>query len=92
MSQTSSFDYQELVQENKHLRKKLYLLQKNGTLPRSINDQLAEKEIRTLVHKFKHEGKPYIDTIDIYQTLKIPGEQADRIMTKLVQEGVIRDD
>ena len=82
---------QLLLKENNQLKQALASA-KNSTQPRIISDEQAELELRKFIATFKDEKKTYIGALDIYFELHIPAKQTDRIMKKLVNEGVVGDD
>lgn len=56
---------------------------------RKINDKSARKEITSYIIKQKNRGISKVDAWEIYDTVKLPPEQIDKVMTKFEEEGKV---
>ncbi len=55
----------------------------------NISDTEAEVKIREFLQERKKQGLKDVNALDFYVYLHLPAPQVDRIMTKLVKEGVV---
>ena len=57
----------------------------------NISDQEAEVKIRSFLQERKDQKLKDISALDFYVYLHLPAPQVDRIMTKLVKEGLVKE-
>ena len=56
-----------------------------------ITDEMAESMIKNLIQELKKKGEKIIDDIEIIKKFNIPIEQVDKILDKLIKDGIIAD-
>lgn len=54
-----------------------------------LPEKEAELKIREFIQERKKKGAKEINILEFMIKLHLPGDQIDRIMTKLVKEGVV---
>lgn len=79
-----------LINEINHLKEEIEKL-KQARMQRLcvIEDKEAKIRIKSLIEKFKSEGRDKIDIIDLINELNLPVEQVEKIMLELEKEKVV---
>ena len=75
----------------KELKERIKELEKNEDEV-NIPDSAAEAVIRDQLKRLKRKNVREIDAIDVHSMTKLPVQQIGKIMSKLEEEGVIRED
>ena len=93
MEQTQIFKVETMLEEISQLRKEVEELKKDRLhTPWAIPDNEAKMRIRTLIKQMKEEGIKKIDMLDIITRLNLPVEQVEKIMTKLEEENLVKEE
>ncbi len=84
---------QDLEDELGLLKKEIREIKKSEVtlLIRTINDNMAEIEIKRFIKLKKKEGISSIDDFEIMERLKLPIEQIDKVLEKFERTGIIRE-
>lgn len=82
-----------LINEINHLKEEIEKLKQERMQKLYIlEDKEAKTRIKSLIEKFKSEGKDKIDIIDIINELNLPVEQVEKIMFELEKEKLVLQD
>ena len=57
----------------------------------NISDKEAEVKIRAFLQERKKQGLKDVNALDFYVYLHLPAPQVDRIMNKLIKEGLVKE-
>lgn len=58
---------------------------------RRISDNSAKKEISSYIIKQKKKGVSRINALEIYDNVRLPPKQIDKVMTKFEKEGRVTE-